>query len=438
MVRSLALFSVLCAFSLSAASAQDPAKDQGAGGGMDVGELEKAIDKAITKGVDWLKKQQKTDKDEFIDGSFGDSSGPVYGGVGNAYHNRPGNAALSLLALLKSDVPPDDPVIRKGFKFLYTYMLAKGQLRSNYDRGVCLMALEALYEAAVAAAMKKQGKRVTERAGDWKEPKYTISGQDAGFAGNIIKELANEQTKAGGWRYGAGFGLTGCPEDISATQIVLLGLKSAIRMKLGVDPGIFQRALAFVLDMQQKDGPKVDRPADGTFKSGERGTYVSNGTDRARGWPYEKDGPGVTEEEKKISGSMTCAGITELLIIKSVIGKGLPKSVNEKVEQAIYDGFAWIYTNWTMDSNPGGIQRSHYYYLYGIERVGTMGCYEKIGKHMWFREGAEVLVKAQASDGHWTDKEVAPPELYASCFALLFLKRGTVPIGDVMTGERKP
>ncbi len=429
MVRALALPFVLLLVARPAAARQE----------VDPAELEKAIDKAITKGVDWLKKQQRTDKDQFIDGAWPDSSGPVYGGVGSAYHNRPGNSALALLALLKSDVPPTDPCIQRGFKFLYTYMQAKGQIRSNYDRGVCLMALEALYESMVLVKMKKDGKKTNERAGDFKEPKYAISGSDAAFAGNIIKELVNEQTRQGGWRYGSGFTLVGCNEDISATQIVLLGLKSATRMKLGVDPGVFNRALGFILDSQEKDGPKVDRPADA--KAGDRGTYVSNGTDKARGWAYckpdDKEKTGVSAEEMTVSGSMTCAGVTELLIIKSVIGKALDKKLNERVEQAIYDGFAWIYTNWTMESNPK-VQRSHYYYLYGIERIGTMGCYEKIGKHMWFKEGASYLVKAQDSDGHWTDKEVNPPDLYATCFALLFLKRGTVPIGDVMTGERKP
>jgi hypothetical protein len=391
---------------------------------MDPGELEKAIGKAIDKGVDWLKKQQKPD------GSFGDSSGPTYG-PGQAYHNRPGNAALALLALLKSDVDPGDPVITKGFTFLYEYMQQKGNLRSNYDRGVTLMAVEARYEATVAAKLKKEGKKVTERAGDFKEPKYGLSGSDAGFVANIVKELANEQTKKGGWRYGTGFGIVGSDEDISATQIVLLGLKSATRMRVGVDPGVFQRAMAFVLDSQEKDGPKVDRPAD--VKQVDRSTYASMGQDKARGWAYELKSD--NKEETTVTGSMTCAGITNLLICKSVIGKGLPKGVNEKVEQAVYDGFAWLYKNWTVEKNPFHT-RSHYYFLYGLERVGTLGMYEKIGSHMWFKEGAQVLVKAQKDDGHWTDQEVAPQDLYASCFALLFLKRGTVPIGDVMTGDR--
>ena len=132
---------------------------------------------------------------------------------------------------------------------------------------------------------------------------------------------------------------------------------------------------------------------------------------------------------------MTCAGIGGLLIIKSVLKKKLGKKKGGQVGQAIYDGFAWLYTNWDVKDNPGyGNQNRHYYYLYGIERVGTMGLYEKIGKHWWYKEGAELLVEQQKNDGHWdTKKEIAPSDIIDTCLALLFLKRGTVPIGDVMT-----
>ena len=390
-------------------------------------ELEKGIDKAIKSGVEWVKKQQKPD------GSFGDSSGPTYG-PGQAYHNKPGNTALCLLALLKSDVDPADIVVTRGFKFIQEYMKQDGNLRSTYDRGMSLMAFEGLYEAQVNAKLKKEGKPVTERAGDFREPRYTLTFGDASFAGVLVKELAAEQTKAGGWRYGTGFGVVGSEEDVSATQIVLLGLKSATRMKVGVNSAIFQKAMTFVLDSQEKDGPVIDRPSDQEYKPGDRGTYASLGRDRARGWAYELKSD--KKDETTVTGSMTCAGIAELLICKSVLGKSLTRAQNERAETAIYDGFAWLYRNWTVANNPQST-RSHLYFLYGLERVGTLGCYEKVGKHKWFQQGAQVLIRAQKSDGSWTDEEVPPKELYASCFALLFLKRGTVPIGDVMTGDRK-
>ncbi|MBI2900633.1 MAG: hypothetical protein HYY17_10635 [Planctomycetes bacterium] len=387
---------------------------------MDPGELEKAVDQAITKGVEWLKKQQKTD------GSFGDSSGPTYGGGGTAYHNRPGIAALSLLALLKSEVPPNDPVIQKGFKFLYEYVGNSGNMISNYDMGVILMAFESLYEGAVNAQLRKKGKKPTERAGDSKEPKYQISANDAKILSGLIKRLLETQTKAGGWRYGANFTIVGSDEDMSATQIVLLGLKSATRMRLVVDPQAFLKAMNFVIASQEKDGPKVERPAD--VKTPDRGTYVSLGEDKARGWAYEKKGE---PDEMRVSGGMTCAGLTALLIGKSILGKASPKAS----DQAIYDGFAWLYTKWTMEANPDG-RRDHYYYLYGIERVATLGMFEKIGKHYWYKEGAEVLVRRQNGDGSWDGKSgVAPTNVMDTCYALLFLKRGTIPIGDVMTGR---
>jgi len=392
-------------------------------------ELEKAIAEAITKGVEWLKKRQKPD------GSFGDTITVTYTvGTEKSYTNRPGNTALSLLTLLKSDVPPNDPAITKGFKLAHEYLAKKGNLRSNYDRGIMLMAMEALYEATLVHKMKKDGEKVTERAGDFKEPKYSLSGLDAGVAAGIVKELTTEQTKKGGWRYGSGFSISGCDEDISATQIVLLGLKSATRMKLVVPPGNFFKAMDFIMNSQEKDGLKMERPPVGMpTQLDPRKTYVSNGEDRVRGWAYvtKSDLP----HETLVTGSMTCAGIGGLLICKSALGTQIPPKINLQVEQSIYDGFAWLTKNWTLEWNPLSA-RGHFYYLYGIERVGTMGLYEQIGSHLWFNEGSQVLVKKQAPDGHWTDLETEPADLYATCFALLFLKLGTVSIGNVMTGPR--
>jgi hypothetical protein len=389
----------------------------------DPAEFRKNVDQAIDKGVEWLKKKQ------IADGSFGESSGPTYG-PGKAYPNKPGITAFALLALLKSDVPHNDPVITKGLAFLQEYVDKKSNLISNYDRGVILMALEAFHESGAAEALKKKGQKVSDRIGDFKEPKYTPSGPIQAFIGNIVRALVEEQTKAGGWRYGKGFGLVGDAEDISCTQIVLLGLKSATRMKSPVDPSTFKRAMDFVLGSQEKDGPKVERPSD--YKAGDRGTYASLGNDRARGWAYIKKGSKA--EEEKVCGSMTCAGIGSLLISKSILGKSLGKKGGEEVDQAIFDGFAWLTQHWSVDENPGQAKARHFYHLYGIERVGTLGLFEKISGHWWFREGANVLLKGQQPDGHWDNKdEIVPTDTIDTCYALLFLRRGTAPVGDVIT-----
>ena len=83
-------------------------------------------------------------------------------------------------------------------------------------------------------------------------------------------------------------------------------------------------------------------------------------------------------------------------------------------------------------------------YLYGLERVGALLGWKYIGKHDWYREGAEYLLKAQTAPGGWpaaakSDNPDHEDEILQTCFALLFLKRATVPpqapIGPVMTGD---
>ncbi len=390
----------------------------------DPAEFMKRVDEAIARGADWLKKQQKEE------GDFGESSGPTYGGGGNAYHNKPGICAFSLLALLKSDVPHNDPVITRGFAYLQGYVDKKENPISNYDRGVILMAVEAIHESAVAGALKKAGKKTTERVGDFKEPRYSLTPQNMKFVHGIVKDLQEQQTREGGWRYGKGFGHIGSDEDISATQIVLLGLKSAVRMRVPVDPRAIKKAMDFVVASQEKEGPKVECPRD--FRPGDRSTYVSLGDDRARGWAYIKKGGKPGEEQ--VTGSMTCAGVGCLIIAKSILGRQLPKKVWDQIDRSIYDGFAWLMTNWSVSQNPQHGRGRHYYHLYGLERVGTLGMYEKVGAHWWYREGAEVLLEGQDPGGFWDNKdEIAPTDILDTCYALLFLRRGTVPVGDVMT-----
>src|SRR5882672_2981909 len=114
----------------------------------DPAEFRKNVATAIDKGVEWLKKQQQPS------GDFGESKGPTYG-PGKAYPNKPGITAFALLALLKSDVPHNDPIIMKGLAFLQDYVGQKGTLISNYDRGVILMTLEAFHESGAAELLRR-------------------------------------------------------------------------------------------------------------------------------------------------------------------------------------------------------------------------------------------------------------------------------------------
>lgn len=394
------------------------------------------VNEAITKGVEWLKKAPlPKDKNSVQPGTGG------YGQAGMVYDSRLGWTSFMMTALLKSEVAHDDPVIKAGFKFIYEYGGTKNAIVSNYDRAAVLMAHEALYQAIEAANLKKRGQIPTERVGDFKEPKYSLSSSHLQFCSQMMNGILAEQTKEGGWRYGKPFGVVGSTEDVSATHIMLLGLKSASRLKMSVPHAAIKKALEFTVGMQEKDGPKVARPVD--YTPGDRDTYASMGEDRARGWPYIKKGS--KPEEEAVTGSMTCAGIACLIIGKSMIGKDLSKKLNDQIDAGIFDGFAWLLTNWTVEQNPKAATY-FYYYLYGLERVGTLGRYEKIGNHRWYSEGAEVFLKAQKPNGQWSSTPDLPAgqivDLVDTCYALLFLRRGTIQVEDVLTrtgsGEPAP
>jgi hypothetical protein len=103
------------------------------------------------------------------------------------------------------------------------------------------------------------------------------------------------------------------------------------------------------------------------------------------------------------------------------------RSKMRDVQKAIDDGFAWLDRNWAVDQNPGGRMEWHYYYLYGLERAGMLADRKWIGMHDWYREGAEYLLERQSGLGSWGDD-------VQTCFALLFLKRSTMPV--TLTGLR--
>jgi hypothetical protein len=67
-----------------------------------------------------------------------------------------------------------------------------------------------------------------------------------------------------------------------------------------------------------------------------------------------------------------------------------------------------------------------YYYLYGVERVGRMTARRFIGKHDWYREGADMLVRHQDHlSSFWKGTGNAENNpLIGSSFALLFLSKG--------------
>jgi len=217
----------------------------------------------------------------------------------------------------------------------------------------------------------------------------------------------------------SGEGLWQYPEgafDHSNTQYAVLALAAARRCGVAVPKQTWDKLVTHFLRAQMQDGEKV---AWLERTSGDKGATVARGEAKARGWGYVgPDNP---------TASMTSSGLACLMIADDA-ARSMEKrdaGPSRQVREAVRDGLAWLAKNFAVDSNPGGDMAWHYYWLYGLERVGTLSSRTYIGEHDWYRDGAEYLLAHQAADGSWSST-LGP--VVDTSFALLFLRRATVPL----------
>ncbi|MAG58832.1 MAG: hypothetical protein CMJ83_21290 [Planctomycetes bacterium] len=345
--------------------------------------LQPTVDAAIDRGVKWLVEQQ------LPDGSFGG----VHAGL---FPN--GETALSVYTLLKSGLLPSHPAVARGLEWLKRH-----EPQKTYSTACQMLAFEATKEPGYQPKIKA-----------------------------LLKLLLRSQTRKGGFEY------PGPPRpgpDMSNAQYGALGLRAAMLAGVRVPPSALTRLMEFALDHQ---GPErqVRLPADpvmeGPGKTGKRkDRYDRTPSDKERngyaaGFFYDKRRPTVT-------GSMTTAGMGILLIVRDCWGKKIPKAAKSRIRKAVELGLNWMRQNWTVANNPGS-PAWEFYYLYGLERVGSLLLQDVVAGHPWYLEGARHLTSGglQAKDGSWTRR--AAGQLTATCFVLLFLKRATW-VGRGITGK---
>jgi len=393
--------------------------------------FEERVNEAIDRGAAWLQTKQRST------GGF-----PAFGDHLPANTYQPmdlGVNALVWLTLAKSGVAAESKTIDrlKGF-CLADYAKMKGLKKvMTYTSATLLMALDATY----APAAKEEEKVVRDRYGTSVSKKKTPCKYPTGVQGlveELVKFLKESQVKAvGGWRYPGN--TMGAPEgvvDLSNTQYALLGLQAAARCGYEVPPEVWIRAAEYVLKEQEKDGlPSelfLENPA---YEPGQTEVprFQSAGKRKARGWTYL---PGLKEAS---SGAMTTAGIACLGMAKDRLGSmgKLTPELGHRIDAALLDGLGWLGNAFTVTDNPvmpSGGAMWHYYYLYGVERVGSLTGVRFMAQHDWYREGAEHLLGAQEKDGGWKEAAASgkPADstesaITQTCFALLFLKRATSP-----------
>lgn len=134
------------------------------------------------------------------------------------------------------------------------------------------------------------------------------------------------------------------------------------------------------------------------------------------GWIYGKAGRGPT-------GSMTAGGLGSLVIFKHCLKE--PWAADAKVLKATQ----WITDHFSVTENPENLKH-YFYYLYALERAGVFTQRSTFGAHDWYREGANQLLGIQDASGSWGGGVVD------TCFAILFLRRATMPLTDVPSVDR--
>ena len=149
-------------------------------------------------------------------------------------------------------------------------------------------------------------------------------------------------------------------------------------------------------------------------------------------WAYTPESPAST-------ASMTCAGVSSLIISGMRRFQGQEFLQGDEIENcgkgaanpSLKGGIDWLARNFQVGENFGAGQQWKFYYLYGLERAGRLAGIRYFGTHDWYRLGAEELVQKQDKlAGFWQGAlmEHNDPPILATSFAVLFLAKGRAPV----------
>jgi hypothetical protein len=207
----------------------------------------------------------------------------------------------------------------------------------------------------------------------------------------------------------------GAGHDNSNSQYAALGLRACHDAGIILPKEVIERARKWWVDCQISE---------------EDGAAGTAGV-RPLGWCYSEGG--AKAHCATACGAMTAGAVGALCIYDYI----LDERQSWKKDPAVLGGLAWLARNFTVTRNPGscemGSEGIHYYYLYALERAGVLFGADLVGRHDWYREGAELLLKSQQAGGSWSGGGNA---VWDTCFAILFLRRATRPFGDVASVDR--
>ncbi len=388
MKRSAALACLLASVAFSSGTNLARAEaDAKAAGGKSA--LELRIDRAVKKAVEWFRGTQNRGKGKDGAWSFRE---PYW---------ESGMTSLAIFSMLKAGVDKNDPMIKAGFQYIAENVTAGARPTEMYTYNVVaqMLAIEAAYREMLKT-------RSPQNPGE----KALLAIFEANFD-YCQKALKNGE---------AGYTHDQMGIDMSNTQFVVMGLEAAHRAGYKLSSRLWYDILRRCMEIQAADGPAVNQVnilsnrGDEVDKHGyiirDRYGWLTGKPAKARGWTY-----GDFFKKDEIYGSMTCAGVANLLSCLFVLEneEEFKKNYEKSFQNALRDGFAWLQKYYAVNANPaepsfwsqGRLYKGDtfwtYYYLFTLARITTATNIRFIGNRNWYEEGADFLLKAQRPEGNW-------------------------------------
>ncbi len=372
-------------------------------------EFRERIDDAILGGVAYLRHEQRSDGRW---PSRYDESQPC------------ATSALAYHTLAVCGVSVDDTMMQRAYKALREdYKSVKGNL-PTYAAGILMMAIADHATPAYRDSLDNIRRDEKVRRG----VKNSVSKADKRWMRELVRRMSDSQDKSGAWNYGGRVRNRGF--DNSNTQYAVLGLRAAARMGVDVPIKTWRRLYHHLLGTQNKDGAKIPRPRPPDRKRGQTWERV---VDRARGWGYRAADAGRNRDMSTATMTLGCLG--SLIICRAELSRrgALSPDEDAAADQATHDGLAWV-ERWSKLHSVRRVEHWIGYILYGLERAARLGDREYIGEFDWYASGVDKLLHRQEDEGRFAGQYGSVIE---TCFALLFLRRGTAPVRRVtpVTGD---
>ncbi|MEE2641929.1 MAG: DUF4159 domain-containing protein [Planctomycetota bacterium] len=310
-----------------------------------------------------------------------------------------GITALATFSMLSAGVDPQDPSIQKAVRVL-----------KNMDPDTTSTYTLSFQTMVLCLENPRANLPLIQKNVEWFED----------------RQWQGDPPRAGGWGYNHK-GKDFSRPDNSISQVALLALHEAQIAGARVQPKTWLLAKQYWEGQQNLRGAK------------------------AGGFCYENPASG------RMTGSMTCAGISSLIIatenaltLDDILQDGKIRCCGQtdEGEYRLQRAFQWMTRNFTVASNANkrqpGNKKLDLYYLYSLERAGRLAGKRFFGKHDWYREGAEVLVSERGGRDYWSFFHDGRPSdikvtqnTIGTAFGLLFLAKGLRPIviGKYQHGE---